>query len=216
MVFFTCDKCNESLKKNQVEKHCFKCRGCESVTCIDCSVTFYGDDYKTHLVCISESEKYEKSLYKGKQKQSPQDIWMESIQEAIASQSKAPKSIQQYLAQLGDFGNIPRNRNKFNNFLKNSLKLHSTTIADELWGWINLANQKAPHPSATIESVESVTVEKCIPNGEENTESLDGKIQKKEKKRKREREEVEPGISLTLPYCPTCYNMIEYRKYSKR
>ena len=37
MVFFTCNACGESLKKNQVEKHYrFKCRQCEVLTCVDC------------------------------------------------------------------------------------------------------------------------------------------------------------------------------------
>ena len=37
MVFFTCNACGESLKKNAVEKHYRnKCRNCEVLTCIDC------------------------------------------------------------------------------------------------------------------------------------------------------------------------------------
>ncbi len=37
MVFFTCNACGESLKKNQVEKHYrHKCRSCEVLTCVDC------------------------------------------------------------------------------------------------------------------------------------------------------------------------------------
>ena len=58
MVFFVCDGCNETLKKNQVDKHASRCRVCTSVTCVDCSVSFYGNDY-AHTVCISEAEKYE-------------------------------------------------------------------------------------------------------------------------------------------------------------
>ena len=37
MVFFTCNTCGESLKKNQVEKHYRQvCRNCEVLTCVDC------------------------------------------------------------------------------------------------------------------------------------------------------------------------------------
>ena len=43
MVVFICEVCNATLKKNQVDKHCFKCRSCQSVTCVDCSVTFWGN-----------------------------------------------------------------------------------------------------------------------------------------------------------------------------
>jgi cell growth-regulating nucleolar protein len=66
MVFFVCEGCNESLKKNQVDKHAMKCHGCWAVTCVDCSVTFPGNDYAAHTSCVSEAQKYEGSLYKGK------------------------------------------------------------------------------------------------------------------------------------------------------
>ena len=37
MVFFTCDACGSSLKKNQVEKHYnSQCRRCAVLTCMDC------------------------------------------------------------------------------------------------------------------------------------------------------------------------------------
>ena len=42
MVFFTCDGCNETLKKNQVDAHAGRCRRCDSVTCVDCSIAFFG------------------------------------------------------------------------------------------------------------------------------------------------------------------------------
>ena len=59
MVFFTCDSCGASLKKNQVEKHYLhQCRSCSVLTCIDCQRDFPGDTYKEHIKCISEEEKY--------------------------------------------------------------------------------------------------------------------------------------------------------------
>jgi cell growth-regulating nucleolar protein len=66
MVFFVCEGCNETLKKNQVDRHAQRCKSCYAVTCVDCQVTFPGDDYAAHTTCISEAEKYEKSIYKGK------------------------------------------------------------------------------------------------------------------------------------------------------
>ena len=42
MVFFICNACNESLKKNQVGKHYQqKCRRCEFLSCIDCGKEFW-------------------------------------------------------------------------------------------------------------------------------------------------------------------------------
>ena len=65
MVFFTCNACGTSLKKNQVEKHYqHVCPNCEVLSCIDCGLEFYGDAYASHTKCISEAEKYQGSLYK--------------------------------------------------------------------------------------------------------------------------------------------------------
>lgn len=65
MVFFTCNACGSSLKKNQVEKHyqC-ECPRCDVISCMDCGQDFYGDDYTTHTKCISEAEKYQGGLFK--------------------------------------------------------------------------------------------------------------------------------------------------------
>ena len=41
MVFFVCEGCNESMKKNQVDKHASRCRSCHAVTCVD-SVSLNG------------------------------------------------------------------------------------------------------------------------------------------------------------------------------
>lgn len=43
------------------------------MSCIDCGVTFYGDDFAKHTRCISEAEKHQKSLYipKASQHKSP-------------------------------------------------------------------------------------------------------------------------------------------------
>ena len=65
MVFFTCNTCGASLKKNQVEKHYQnECPRCEVLSCMDCGRDFYGDEYASHTKCISEAEKYQGSAYK--------------------------------------------------------------------------------------------------------------------------------------------------------
>jgi hypothetical protein len=45
MVFFSCDGCAEMLKKSQVDGHAARCRRCASVSCVDCSVSFFGGLY---------------------------------------------------------------------------------------------------------------------------------------------------------------------------
>lgn len=57
MVTFVCQNCDVTLKKKQVEGHI---RGCypAAMICIDCSKTFYGNDHKAHISCISEMDKH--------------------------------------------------------------------------------------------------------------------------------------------------------------
>ena len=90
MVFFVCEGCNESLKKNKVDAHASRCRNCWAVTCVDCSKTFEGDDYRQHTACISEAEKYEGSCYQGNNKtlqalkkgMTMQEKWNAAVQSA--------------------------------------------------------------------------------------------------------------------------------------
>eukprot|EP00466_Bigelowiella_natans_P007846 jgi/Bigna1/71444/fgenesh1_pg.15_\ len=67
MVTFTCDGCQATLKKKKVDGH-FATGRCNSpsVSCVDCGVAFYGDDYAQHTSCISEAEKYQGCLYRPK------------------------------------------------------------------------------------------------------------------------------------------------------
>jgi len=65
MVAFVCDLCQASLKKAKVDLHCRTCPA-ESVSCLACSKTFFGDDFRAHTECISEAQKYEGKLFKGK------------------------------------------------------------------------------------------------------------------------------------------------------
>jgi cell growth-regulating nucleolar protein len=59
------DSCNESLKKNKVAQHWQRCRN-DTVTCIDCGVVFPGEEFEKHTSCVSEEEKYQGKLFKGK------------------------------------------------------------------------------------------------------------------------------------------------------
>ncbi|KAH9058791.1 hypothetical protein EDB87DRAFT_1563747, partial [Lactarius vividus] len=56
--------CTDIVKKPKLDRHYDQCRA--SFTCIDCSATFAGpSQWKGHTSCITEAEKYQKSLYKG-------------------------------------------------------------------------------------------------------------------------------------------------------
>ncbi|TPX56951.1 hypothetical protein PhCBS80983_g04165 [Powellomyces hirtus] len=67
MVSFVCESCQETLKKAKLDQHTYRCHYAQ-FSCIDCSVTFQGTDYRAHTSCISEAEKYQGALYKGPKK----------------------------------------------------------------------------------------------------------------------------------------------------
>ena len=84
MVNFICDACGQTIKKQKVEKHYqTECSRCSVLSCIDCGKDFPGDSYASHTSCISEAEKYQGKLYKGKDKankgERKQQEWLEVI-----------------------------------------------------------------------------------------------------------------------------------------
>ena len=137
MVFFTCDGCNETLKKNKVEQHMQRCRQCFSVSCIDCSVSFAGRSYVKHTTCISEAEKYQGALYKpkGKTKMKPQEIWMNAV--AAVTSGTVPENIRDVVSTLANFDNIPRKKKKFVNYLKNSQRYINEDKIEQIWTLIS-------------------------------------------------------------------------------
>lgn len=52
MVVFTCNKCGESLKKNAVEKHLFRCPKPPYLTCVDCLKDF---EYELLVILVELS-----------------------------------------------------------------------------------------------------------------------------------------------------------------
>lgn len=68
MVTFICGNCDQTLKKNQVERHLYQCRYSPSLICIDCNKVFSGNQHKAHTSCISEQEKTMGQYYKPKKK----------------------------------------------------------------------------------------------------------------------------------------------------
>ncbi|KAJ3288688.1 hypothetical protein HDU79_004647 [Rhizoclosmatium sp. JEL0117] len=106
MVSFVCESCQETIKKPKLDQHKQRCYYAQ-FTCIDCSTTFQGNDYKTHTSCISEAEKYQKSVYKAPKKGQQQQQQKQAPAPAAASTSSsanisaAPKSAP-LIAQLSE------------------------------------------------------------------------------------------------------------------
>jgi len=170
---------------------------------VDCSVTFYGNDYAEHTVCVSEAEKYEGALYKAKKtKLNPQEAWVALVEEAVERAKEAPAAVQHHLPRLGELGNVPRNKKKFVNFVKNSLRLYNEAQIDQIWTFLEQLSQekKSAAPSAAVAAVAKVVLPAVAVaaapaaaeegKGEEEQEGeKEKKKKKKNKKSKREEEE---------------------------
>ncbi|RLN26767.1 hypothetical protein BBJ28_00021842 [Nothophytophthora sp. Chile5] len=185
MVFFVCEGCNETLKKNKVDAHAGRCRNCWAVSCVDCSVVFEGNDYATHTSCISEAEKYEGSLYQGDKakpkngkKQTPQERWMEAVQSAACPEDR---KLQEVLTLIAGYDNVPRKKSKFLNFVKNSIALRDTTLVERAWTIYETAfKASAPAEASNTPALEVADKKRPI---EEETSSPSAKKAKMEEEK---------------------------------
>ncbi|MBZ3877015.1 Cell growth-regulating nucleolar protein [Sciurus carolinensis] len=207
MVFFTCNACGESVKKIQVEKHVSVCRNCECLSCIDCGKDFWGDDYKNHVKCISEDQKYGGKGYEGKAHKGDvkQQAWIQKINELIKKPNVSPK-VRELLKQISAFDNVPRKKAKFQNWMKNSLKVHNESILEQVWNIFSEASsselvskgqdQQPPNQVAKSRSEASTKVptsSKANDSTEKESEAKKNKRERKEerqKNRKREKKEL--------------------------
>ncbi|KAF1790484.1 Zinc finger, C2H2, LYAR-type [Phytophthora cactorum] len=159
MVFFVCEGCNETLKKNKVDAHA-------DAAATAGPVVFEGNDYAAHTSCISEAEKYEKSLFQGDKnksksgkKQTPQERWMDAVQSATCPEDH---KVQDVLTRITGYDNVPRKKNKFVNFVTNSLALRDTALVEKAWTIYETAF-KASAPEANAATPVEETASKKRP-----------------------------------------------------
>ena len=124
MVYFVCMVCQETLKRNAVDKHCQRCRDCWDLCCVDCNKIFSGEEFRSHVTCMTEAERYQGKLYRpkhGKGKKSPQEMWMETVA-LVSSQPPDGMSYDQknLLNIVAGMNNVPRKLKKFTNVVNNS------------------------------------------------------------------------------------------------
>ncbi|GAA6041458.1 hypothetical protein JCM8097_001887 [Rhodosporidiobolus ruineniae] len=92
MVSFSCENCGDILKKPKLDQHAGRCRGAY-FTCIDCNTTFEGTSYRAHTSCMSEEQRYHKSVYKppkGKGAKAQQKQQQQQQQAAAPAAEPAP------------------------------------------------------------------------------------------------------------------------------
>ncbi|CAJ1051460.1 cell growth-regulating nucleolar protein [Xyrichtys novacula] len=188
MVFFTCNGCGESLKKAQVEKHVNMCRGCQVLSCIDCGKDFWGDDYKNHIKCISEDQKYGGKGFEAKANKGDvkQQQWLQRVHEAMNKPGVGAK-LKDVLRQVSAYDNVPRKKAKFQNWMRNSLKIANTSLHEEVWDILAEADKPPAAPQETKEAKPAVTEVEADLNG---NEMQNGNPDLKKKLNKRERKEA--------------------------
>ncbi|KAM4807634.1 cell growth-regulating nucleolar protein [Rhinophrynus dorsalis] len=192
MVFFTCNACGESLKKGQVEKHKAKCRNCGCLSCIDCGKDFWGEDYKNHLKCISEDQKYGGKGFEAKANKGDvkQQQWLQRIQEVMKKPSIS-SNIRNILNQISSYDNIPRKKAKFQNWMKNSLKIHNQMLQDQVWEIFAEATSTGASNSEKQKPAETSVPENKpdVPEPAEETEKKKSKRERKEERQKKNKKE---------------------------
>ncbi|NXM01119.1 LYAR protein, partial [Tyrannus savana] len=192
MVVFTCNACGEAVKKAQVEKHVNICRNCQCLSCMDCGKDFWGDDYKEHVKCVSEDQKYGGKGFEAKTNKgdAKQQEWIQKIHEVMKKPNISPK-VRNILEQMRAFDNIPRKKVKFQNWIKNSLRITDSTLQDQVWDVFSEATRKVSNekeqdkPQQKEERQSAETEEK--PVAEENG-ITDDKVERKKNKRERKEE----------------------------
>ncbi|NXD78932.1 LYAR protein, partial [Halcyon senegalensis] len=192
MVVFTCSTCGESVKKAQVEKHVNICRNCQCLSCMDCGKDFWGDDYKEHVRCVSEDQKYGGKDFEAKTNKgdAKQQEWIQKIHEVMKKPNISPK-VRNILEQMRVFDNIPRKKVKFQNWMKNSLRITDSALQDQVWDIFseatrNISSEKdQDKPQQKKEGQSTKTGEETM--AEENG-ITDDKIERKKNKRERKEE----------------------------
>ncbi|XP_037386343.1 cell growth-regulating nucleolar protein [Talpa occidentalis] len=208
MVFFTCNACGESVKKIQVEKHVSVCRNCECLSCIDCGKDFWGDDYKQHVKCISEDQKYGGKGYEGKTHKGDikQQAWLQKINELIKRPNVSPK-VRELLEQISGFDNVPRKKAKFQNWMKNSLKVHNEFVLEQVWNIFSEASsngtasnkgQERPPPRVASPCAESSARAPSARAGEAQEEPAEVTKNKRERKEERQKNRKKEKKELKL------------------
>ncbi|XP_056129862.1 cell growth-regulating nucleolar protein [Lampris incognitus] len=189
MVFFACNACGESLKKAQVDKHVAMCRGCQVLSCIDCGKDFWGDDYKNHVKCISEDQKYGGKGYEAKSNKGDmkQQQWIQRIHDAMNKPGISTK-LKDVLNQVSMYDNVPRKKAKFQNWMRNSLRISGASLQDEVWNIFSEATSNIQETTKSTEVPKQTAAEVKVEICESQEEN--GFSEKKKKVNKREHQET--------------------------
>ncbi|KAK1901301.1 Cell growth-regulating nucleolar protein [Dissostichus eleginoides] len=176
------------------------CRGSQSLSCIDCGKDFWGDDYKNHVKCISEDQKYGGKGYEAKANKGDikQQQWIQKVHDAMNKPGVSAK-LKDVLQLVNSYGNVPRKRSKFQNWMRNSLNIANTGLHDEVWDILsagdNNGNQDAEKKKKLNKRERKEARQQKSGKAVKTAEKTDaqepgeGKKKKKDRKRKHSSEE---------------------------
>lgn len=82
--------------KKKLSTHQSQCRGAY-FTCIDCSTTFLNNDHVKHTSCITEAEKYEGALYRGKKTQQGKQVQQQVPKPVTSKPVEEPKKEEKHV-----------------------------------------------------------------------------------------------------------------------
>lgn len=202
MVFFTCNNCGESVKKQSVEKHyTTRCRNSpKNVSCMDCQKDFHGEEYVAHIKCISEAEKYSGKNYVVKEKansgQKKQETWMDIVRSILEStEYQLSAQTRNIFQRLQSYDNVPRKKAKFQNFVSNCVRIPPNQ-AQPVWEVLekeleNMKKVKQLELAATKAAIEEskkakeaeVKQENGLKRKTEESNGIEENVEKKKKKK---------------------------------
>jgi len=159
---------------------------CQSVLTFVPVLPLIVDDYKQHTSCVTEAERYEKTVYKGPKKNetkgrklTPQESWMEIINDSF---EKCPPAATSYLETLSSYDNVPRKEKAFRNFAANSLNLrgaHGDAIVSSIWSHLSSVREEKLKDQAKLKEQEQAVIETSKEKVETDTESASNAQAKK-------------------------------------
>ncbi|XKL60034.1 hypothetical protein PGB90_001050 [Kerria lacca] len=181
MVVFTCNNCGDSVKKPKVEKHIsLECKKKKlanvSLCCVDCLENFNEHTYSAHTKCVTELERYsakgfvaKASSNKGERKQ---NSWVNVVR-LVLDKPTLTSMQRQLLKIISNFENVPRKKNKFQNFINNSCKhiRPNQAVVDSLFDLLEQEFKNVATPQNNQELNEKMFV--CNESKkEENSENM--------------------------------------------
>lgn len=121
-----------------------------------------------------------------------QDKWALVLEYAMEHANEAPVSIRSYVPAICECANVPRQQKKFINFAKNSIRLHSPPLLDELWNFLESMKAKAmpDTPDDEVKTAPAVGASEPTKCDEKVSETV-SKDKKSKDKKKRDKESEE-------------------------